>query len=556
MRIGDAAEGLFDSWATQVPFGNEPFYRDRHGIDRWIELPSVESDTPPSVGTDALPPNVHAYVQVKGTLNAKRACDINLANWKRLIELNEPCFVVGFVLDRSLRPSRAHVIHVDERLGARILTALRQHDASSRSQLHRKILAIQWSEESALAAPDGERFVERIRELVGDPRTYAARKATWREQIGYPERPHRITVRFHATDEEIALASVGDGRLEANVVSHTDVRFDIERPVVNGLPPGRVWVQFGQGSGVDAELRVRGITSAVTLRGQAILPITSQRLPPSRRFLRFKSGGLSLDFVGEGFGTLVARHEGLHSPTTPRTLRDLAQASTLVSLLEREGGCDVELHVAESVYSLRSQKPRVPRERSDPFLVELGVFEWAIHVAREVGIFDDTRVVPARLLAQGRQFLIWAAALGVAQEDVQLGIEVNDGGDPYWIAILCNVCFADRTAIQCFAVQDPTPERGKDGRLYYRMRLGEKCAPKILLNSELSECDPQRFIDSFVARFPSTRSTYVPSSESLQEQWYAHVKQCAEWDQPPLLVAPRGAAVRARRHQRRKGFSR
>ncbi|MCA9855954.1 MAG: hypothetical protein KC458_01605 [Dehalococcoidia bacterium] len=521
--VGRQAERVVDEWADRAGIGIEVLSPDNHGIDRWFEL-RPDPLLPPGVGLDALPKDIHGYIQVKGTQHPENPCPISLSNLRRAVNLDHPFFYLGIVLDEALGVSRAHLVHVDEQLVGRVLEALRKLDEEDLKSLHKKTLSLSWTEANALASASPAALVGRIYDLVERPETYAKRKRRWRERVGYGERPIRLQVKVHGTREQIAMAFVGEGRLEADVLEHSDVRFGIHRPVRNGIPLGRALLSFGEVENAPrAEVRAWNDDAAPTvIRGRLRFSPTSHP-----QVMRFSSPSLQVDLrdhpKDDEKSMLDLRHLGLLDLDAPLPLRALADASALLWSLLRPGG-EGELRCLGETIDLRPALEPRPRK----ILRDMAPFEWAFAVAREAGIDESAEVRPRSILSQARAFCAWGAYLGRAQEPVKLAFPTTAyRGGPACATMLALAELAGHYVVQALAFRDETPEPSEEG-LTMRALPHAKSRARLLRPDEASQFDPIAEMADFEKGLDdSNQFLLIQSTSSITEEWDAGPKRAA-----------------------------
>jgi len=517
--VGRQAERIVDEWADRGGIGIEKLSPDNHGIDRWFEL-RPDPLLPPGAGLDALPKDIQGFIQVKGTQHPDNPCSISLTNLRRAVHLDQPFFFLGVVLDDNLEVSRAHLVHVDEALVGRVLEALRALDFEDHQTLHKKSLSFSWTEETLLASPSASALAGRIYDLVGPPETYAERKGRWRKRVGYGDRPVQLAVRVRGTREQIAMAFVGEGRLEAEILEHSEVRFGIPRPAIHGIPPGPAFISFGEGSKkTEAEVCCwnEGATPVV-VRG-------SLRVAPTRSPTVMKFTSPSLEVVlrdhptDAQLSTLSIRHLGLLDLDRPRSLRALADASRLLWQLFRPGGAG-ELRCRGHTVDLRPAPGLFPHEES--LLRHAAPFEWALAVAREAGIHDDSKVRPRSILDQAHRLCAWGAYLGTAQEPVHLSFQTTGyPGGPACVTMLALAELAERRVVQALAFRDEVPAVSGD-ELTLRALPHAKSRARVLNPGEASLFDPTSEMGEFEKGLDdSNQFLLIQSTDSVREEWDA-----------------------------------
>ncbi len=182
--IGEGAEAEFDGWGRSENFEAQLLVPDTVGTDRCFELRPVLSLVA-GVGADEIGPATAGRVQIKGTDGESRYAIAKLDNWKRFVDLPDPCFFLR-VQFQDAEPIKATLLHVDDAVVERVMKALRKLDGKDQDLLHKKKLKVPWLLGTDLEVPFGRSFVAEVRRVVRDPRQYSRQKAQWRTLL-----PHR-----------------------------------------------------------------------------------------------------------------------------------------------------------------------------------------------------------------------------------------------------------------------------------------------------------------------------------------------------------------------------
>ncbi|MDB4278567.1 hypothetical protein N9917_03060 [Deltaproteobacteria bacterium] len=325
--VGEEAEAEFDRWGRIESFEIQKLLPDTVGADRCFELPPVLT-LGAGVGADEIGPATAGRIQIKGTDGEPKYAVAKLDNWKRFVDLPDPCFFLRVQL-QDQEPVGATLLHVDEAVVEKVMRALRKLEGRDHGLLHARRLKVSWSLGTDLDPPFGKSFVSEVRRVVGDPRQYSRRKADWRDTVGYGEGSHRIT--FQAPPEEMLAHALGElPSIDATLVEHSTLRFDIPR--TGTMAPGPVEVSFG--TGVDGRLRAISETDDAAIEG-AFRHVASvfdlDSLPPEARVWRWVSGPLTL--VGAKSSSVsvsVALNES-------HTMRVWGEVGRIVSCLLRPG---------------------------------------------------------------------------------------------------------------------------------------------------------------------------------------------------------------------------
>ncbi len=472
-QIGRVAEALFDDWAARAGVGVERFFPDGHGLDRWIELPAVPISD--ELGLDSAPPKVRACLQIKGT-TSRKSIAVTLKNWQRLVEMDSPAFFFCVFLDEDLVTQTVHLVHVGEDEIGRTLAELRKRTWRDVEKLNRVTLGIRCTDGSSLKPPTPERFVESLRQLVGDPAKYAALKRDWRDRVGYDSQPHRIRMKITASPEELAYASVDDDtELQGSVTDHTSIRFGIERPVADGIPKGSALIRLSSKKSWSAEIRVEGSGPPVTIRGQLRVPLL-RGVQKSRQFLRFASPALLVDLRGTSFESMTLHHRGLKRLDERFELRVLAEASRALRYLIGDRGRG-ELWTEGRRLNLTPDS--VPGGASE-LLRHAEVCEWALAVADAFGVPDRTEATPSSIIDHDMHYGLWGAYLNIVDSCHIFVTPTSYEDGPARVTLPCFAPLGEYVLVQCLSFLDPVPTRAPDGTVRVHA-VGETAGPKHLL---------------------------------------------------------------------------
>lgn len=274
--IGRAGERIFEKWGRSAGFLTPEPTPDDIGVDRLFEIPAQLS----GVGLDTGPPAAHGWVQIKTSGRRRLTEPVKLDICRRFVFADTPAFFLRIVIDADETPLEAYVAHVDAKLGAAILEALRRLDAEkadAAAHLHREQFTVRWTREDGVE-PSGEAVMQRLAELIGDPATYAARKKEWRDTVGYGETP--AVIQISANAEALARHLLGESdHVDTTIVRATSQRFDIERPI-HGLAGPERKMRLGVHAGTRCVLRLALGRQQIDIPGRFWTALLAMRDPP------------------------------------------------------------------------------------------------------------------------------------------------------------------------------------------------------------------------------------------------------------------------------------
>jgi len=239
--LGEMGESLLRHWCAEIGITANRAERDRTGWDYLLEFPSLPSKEA-SRALDKSPGPLQCLVQVKTTKLTNNSLSVKLSNWVRLINTPLPSFFLVLRYTKKRNCSNAYLIHVDQAQLARVLKKLRQlsRDPTVGTKMHKRSLALRWTEATQLASAAADAFSQRILEAVGpNPAAYTAAKQIMLRDTGYEdvrtEMDIRVTVPQPYQGERLKelLVDFSIGALATLDVSKADiwdVRFGIRAP--------------------------------------------------------------------------------------------------------------------------------------------------------------------------------------------------------------------------------------------------------------------------------------------------------------------------------------
>ncbi|WP_053236069.1 hypothetical protein [Sandaracinus amylolyticus] len=480
--LGDEAEGVFEMWARRVHIRYGRLEPDRYGIDRWFEIPAPMA--PATTTLDRRAGGIQGYLQIKGTRDASRGSDIALSVWDRFVKSDLPCFVLCLEFDEGLNVRAAFLSHVGP---AKIPDVLRRLRAARSDDLHKKTHRQKWSRANAIDSPFDLGLVRKMRMHVGDPATYAARKAKIRDTAGYGSGSHRLHVRSRADDEQVVEALLEGHQIPVDILGITETRFGIESP--EEIPKAASFgVKFGPSESKPSMLTIQSPTALTMMNGQSRVAGTSALgLPPSREVLRFEAPALRVDVRDSGT-TLTVTHLGLERVDDRFSLRDLRNATNMIVNFLRERRT-ITLEVAGHPHTFEGGVP--DRDSAEAFGIAIA-FRWAAVAVEMAGLPDDIEVQPREILSQIDELRSWGIHTDRDATHFIVRFATNDfpfNNDfttvlPAWFAIGRHVI------VQAFASEAVPTEPSEADKRQFRLQPVRSGRPHVLDRNAAASFDP------------------------------------------------------------------
>lgn len=411
-RIGRIGETLVSLLAERAGLVAQAPTNDVGGWGRLLEV-----DVPDQVATplDRRACAVKLFVQVK-TTRSQTSVPVKLDALERAVKDSNPWVFVFVVLGPGDEPQDVFVVPIGEDHMALVLKRLRSESTipARRNRLHKMSMSLSWTEEQRVDLNDPTAFRTKLVAELGDPLTYADRKASFRDSVGYVNARYKGTLRFAegVTNEHLADALVGlrTTPLRGAAISLAEVRFGIplpledydrRRPFTIELRPsavgkGRIAVQSTVGA-ARAELDVDVF---VPPRGT---------IPEHLVKARFSNDIVSM--VARADGSL----EFLMDVPADAALASLVGAARFLRVLQAKGGCVLSLQLDNGKPLFVGAKANaVPTKVSADLRQILSAAEHANKVLRELGFESSRDMVCVDELARS------AAAVKVLH-DIQVG---------------------------------------------------------------------------------------------------------------------------------------
>lgn len=197
--VGAMGEAAFESMCAAVGLIANKAFRDRSGWDFLVEYPIQHTD---SVTVDEREYPVECRVQVKSTDSKPGKRAIKLSNLERFAKAPMPAFVLFLEFEGNENPVNGYLVHIDEKLVARVLKKLREIDTTeARTSIHKVSLSITYNESHKLPFVNGLKLKECIDTYVSAGMyLYTKEKLELIKNVGYETSKGSITFSFLEDD--------------------------------------------------------------------------------------------------------------------------------------------------------------------------------------------------------------------------------------------------------------------------------------------------------------------------------------------------------------------
>lgn len=418
-NVGGLAEDVFAAWCKAHGMTANKSGDDRKGWDYIVQFGHVDHSAVNSP-LDTRPPELTCLIQVKGTDRRTNRWPVKLSNWQHLIQSPLPTFFLVLEFDPQIdpqQPQRGYLIHVDNAWITTILKYLRKLHPNT--ELHRKKLALGWSQANRLGELNGECIRETLRHHVGaDFHAYTMKKLKWIETVGYNNRRYRGTVQMAADSEDELMTRLVDfaiglrDKIPVTGLALSENRFDI--PVTlqeEEFEYAELSMQRKPDKLLDLRLRDGQSRQAVILK-------QAQVYNPTSVFPFLKEHHVKIRIVADFVQLLVhysQRKIDINVQTsildTPQTVRRLDVFQRLIEVLSEGSRNGLVLEA----FDTRSWPVFLGRMESGfnlPPDIEhyapIGDFVW---LCQQFGIDPDTVVAPEQLITQHNKFGRFRAVL-------------------------------------------------------------------------------------------------------------------------------------------------
>ncbi len=368
MSTGRIGESLFELWCNEAELLPNPCKHDEAGWDFIVQFPPTTSP-PPGIPADLAPNGPACLVQVKTTKSKqKNHVNIELSNWKHLVDIDAPCFVVFITLNSRNRPTSARIAHVDRDLGGRVLRRVRQADLDGNAdRLHKLTMRHTFTDDQHLDV-DGGNLRASLARFASEP-GYAVSKSKWRAAVGYGDFRKRLSFTMGELTEDVAYTKMVDWaigvtpKLAATVTRITDERFGlpIELPLP-GVGGGTVLTLPSLPDIGQAELTFRGRGLETTLLATCFSPlVVFPDLPLEHLRLRFVAPGASFVLHWQEKRWDFHFDAGGEHETLAEVVARMKAVSAIADACERDGAFELILEMRGQKVPL-SMKPPPPSD--------------------------------------------------------------------------------------------------------------------------------------------------------------------------------------------------
>ncbi|MGL6152035.1 MAG: hypothetical protein ACRC1N_12785 [Aeromonas sobria] len=203
INLGKLGETKLTEWCTAAGLtSNRSLEEDKMGWDHLIEFPYERTILP----RDKQPKPIECKIQVKSTLRTDKGVKIKLSSLKRLIDYTSPSFILFYEYSNKQLPEldSSYLVHVDDKLIARVLKAIRKNDMSNNSApLNQIELKVSYSKKNKLDEDSGIALRDKIVSFVPDGiAEYQRKKHQLTETIGYENNGYKL--KFSANSDDFS----------------------------------------------------------------------------------------------------------------------------------------------------------------------------------------------------------------------------------------------------------------------------------------------------------------------------------------------------------------
>ncbi|MGL4384528.1 MAG: hypothetical protein ACRCS4_04420 [Flavobacterium sp.] len=201
INLGKLGETKLTEWCTAAGLtSNRSLEEDKMGWDHLIEFPYEKTILP----RDKQPKPIECKIQVKSTLRTDKGVNIKLSSLKRLIDYTSQSFIVFYEYSNKKSPQleSTYLVHIDDKLIARALKAIRKNDMSNNSApLNQIELKVSYSKNNKLDENSGIALRDKIASFVPDGiAEYQRKKHQSTETIGYEKNGYKLKFSAHSAD--------------------------------------------------------------------------------------------------------------------------------------------------------------------------------------------------------------------------------------------------------------------------------------------------------------------------------------------------------------------
>lgn len=409
-RIGKLGENKVEGWAFESDITVNRVGDDRGGWDLFMQFPHKdECESKTNIFLDIRPPELTCLVQVKATDNNQGSIkDVKLSNWERLVKSPLPVFFIVIDFNKTNEVQNAYLIHVGKSLIEKTLRRLRQLSDEDKKRLHKKYMALSYTDNDRIQSPGGTSMIREIYKHVGkNPHQYFNEKLDYLKTCGYSDYPIKAQFTVHGENKEEVMNqlvdfSIGNAKwLSLSSLNIDEYRFDIPKRLNPPEEPESIRLMMDRPPSGNAKITVKN-------NGEEIFEDIYRFYSPANMFpfipyeywkIKYENDFASFMVIPKD--SSVTGNIELFKGDEGRSLRSLAKIVKLArAFCDQNSNLTIRLDSGDTWVELPLSMHHIGASDNSELFNNLTLIENAWLLIKEFDVLEDLQTFPRELLSQ------------------------------------------------------------------------------------------------------------------------------------------------------------